>query len=62
MGRFALKGIRQHSDDEETEDLLSVDIVDRGQPITLEGRGNGPIAAFVNGVASLGCGSGFWTT
>jgi 2-isopropylmalate synthase len=53
-GRFALKGIRQISDDEEAEDRLSVDVVDRGRAMTLEGRGNGPIAAFVDAVSSLG--------
>mgnify|MGYP003451377095 CR=1 FL=1 len=31
-----------------------MDVVDRGRAMTLEGRGNGPIAAFVDAVSSLG--------
>lgn len=53
-GRFALQGIRQISDAEEAADRLSVEVVDNGTPVTLEGQGNGPIAAFVDAIASLG--------
>jgi 2-isopropylmalate synthase len=51
-GRFALKGIRQTSDGN-SSDQLSVDVVDAGTGVTLEGRGNGPIAAFVDALSTL---------
>ena len=46
-GRFRLKGLSQKS--EMNQDVqLSVQITDRGEPVELEGHGNGPIAAFCN--------------
>jgi 2-isopropylmalate synthase len=35
-------------------DVLSVEVVDGGTPMTLEGRGNGPIAAFVDAITARG--------
>jgi len=52
-GRFSLRGMRQTSDGAGTEQL-SIDIVDGGEPVTLEGIGNGPIAAFVEALARRG--------
>ena len=52
-GRFSLRGTRASSV-EGGLDTLSVDLVDNGELITLEGSGNGPIAAFVDAVSSIG--------
>lgn len=52
-GRFRVRGIRQTSEDDGA-DHLSIDLVDGGEEIRLDGRGNGPIAAFVAALA--GCG------
>ncbi|NLT55862.1 MAG: 2-isopropylmalate synthase, partial [Actinomycetales bacterium] len=52
-GRFSLRGIRQSSA-EENGTVLSIDVVDRGREITLDGSGNGPIAAFVDAISTLG--------
>jgi len=51
-GRLALRGTRASSSDEGDE--LSVDLVDAGTAISLEGRGNGPIAAFTSALAEIG--------
>ena len=51
-GRLALRGTRASSSDQ--GDDLSVDLVDAGTEITLEGRGNGPIAAFTSALAEIG--------
>ncbi|HYY10654.1 MAG TPA: 2-isopropylmalate synthase [Kineosporiaceae bacterium] len=51
-GRFRIRGIRQTSDGD-GRDHLVVDVLDGGVPATLEGRGNGPIAAFVDALAAL---------
>ncbi len=45
-GRFALHGMR-HSSTDGGVDSISVDLEDGGTAITVDGRGNGPIAAFV---------------
>jgi 2-isopropylmalate synthase len=52
-GRFALAGT-QRSTSAEGLDRLSVDLVDEGQPVQLEGEGNGPIAAFTAALADRG--------
>jgi len=52
-GRLALRGMRQTSE-VDGQDHLSVDLTDQGVPATLEGTGNGPIAAFVDALRSLG--------
>jgi 2-isopropylmalate synthase len=52
-GRFRVRGIRQTSE-EDGVDHLSVDLVDAGVPVGLEGRGNGPIAAFVDALTGHG--------
>ncbi|HET9656822.1 MAG TPA: alpha-isopropylmalate synthase regulatory domain-containing protein, partial [Kineosporiaceae bacterium] len=52
-GRFRIKGIRQTSEDDGA-DHLNIDLVDSGEETTLDGRGNGPIAAFVAAVAGRG--------
>lgn len=46
-GRLKLRGTRATSQ-EGGEDSLVVDLVDRGEVRTLEGAGNGPVAAFVD--------------
>ena len=51
-GRLALRGTRASSSDDGDE--LSVDLVDAGTAISLEGRGNGPIAAFTSALAEIG--------
>ena len=52
-GRFALRGTRGTSV-EDGPDTLEVDLVDRGVPRTLQGSGNGPVAAFVAAIKGLG--------
>jgi 2-isopropylmalate synthase len=52
-GRFSLRGTRGTSV-EDGPDTLEVDLVDRGVTRTLQGSGNGPVAAFVAAVKSLG--------
>ena len=51
-GRFALTGHR-HTAHREQLDEMVVELTDRGVPVTIEGRGNGPIAAFVDALKSL---------
>ena len=51
-GRLALRGTRASSSDDGDE--LSVDLVDAGTAVSLEGRGNGPIAAFTSALAEIG--------
>ncbi|WP_258723677.1 2-isopropylmalate synthase [Cellulomonas sp. NS3] len=51
-GRFALRGIRTVGGGD-GPDTLSVDLADRGEVRTLEGSGNGPIAAFVAALRSI---------
>jgi 2-isopropylmalate synthase len=55
-GRFALRSIRQSSEGDGADhvDHLAVEILDGGQPVTLEGHANGPIAAFVDALAQVG--------
>jgi 2-isopropylmalate synthase len=55
-GRFALRSIRQTSEGDGVDhvDHLQVEILDGGQPVTLEGHANGPIAAFVNALGGIG--------
>lgn len=52
-GRFSLRGMRQTST-EDGLDELSIDLVDNGSDVTLDGRGNGPIAAFTTALGDLG--------
>lgn len=52
-GRFSLRGMRASSV-EGGLDTLSVDLIDGNELVTLEGTGNGPIAAFVDAVSALG--------
>jgi 2-isopropylmalate synthase len=52
-GRFALRGTRANSG-HDGPDTLSVDVVDGGVDRTLEGSGNGPIAAFVDALGQVG--------
>jgi 2-isopropylmalate synthase len=52
-GRFSLAGT-QRSTSAEGLDRLSVDLVDEGQRVQLEGEGNGPIAAFTAALADRG--------
>lgn len=52
-GRFRLKAMSQSSVlDEDVH--LTVVLNDRGEPVELEGRGNGPIAAFCNVLNNYG--------
>ena len=52
-GRFALRGTRAVSGGD-APDTLSVDLVDNGTDITLQGSGNGPIAAFIDALSGVG--------
>jgi 2-isopropylmalate synthase len=45
-GRFALLGSRSTSSDA-GPDTLEADVTDNGHKVTIEGSGNGPVAAFV---------------
>jgi 2-isopropylmalate synthase len=51
-GRFALLSIRSDAT-VEGADTISVTLTDNGQEITIEGIGNGPIAAFVAALSTL---------
>ena len=52
-GRLSLRGTRASSSDQGLDEL-AVDLVDTGTALTLEGRGNGPIAAFTSALGELG--------
>ena len=52
-GRFALSGSRTISE-KDGPDHLAVDLIDRGEPRSLEGWGNGPLDAFVKALGTLG--------
>ena len=52
-GRFALRST-QASSSEDGPDTLTVELTDGGEPVTLYGEGNGPIAAFVAALGSHG--------
>jgi 2-isopropylmalate synthase len=52
-GRFALRGTRQESQ-VDGQDHLSVELLDSGQVLNLDGVGNGPIAAFVQALSAVG--------
>ena len=51
-GRFALAGHRHQAHGEQVDEMV-VELVDNGVPLTVEGRGNGPIAAFVDALKTL---------
>ena len=51
-GRFSLLSMRSEST-VEAADTISVRLTDHGQEVTIEGTGNGPIAAFVSGLSTL---------
>ena len=51
-GRFALTGHRHQAHGEQLDEMV-VELTDHGVPVTLEGRGNGPIAAFVDALKGL---------
>jgi 2-isopropylmalate synthase len=52
-GRFRINAVRQSSDGDGAE-RLTVELSDNGTPVTLDGHGNGPIAAFVDALAEVG--------
>jgi 2-isopropylmalate synthase len=52
-GRFSLRGM-QHSSDAANADHLRVDLVDGAETVSVEGHGNGPIAAFVDALSGRG--------
>ena len=52
-GRFTLRGTRATST-EGGNDTLEVDLLDRGVERTVRGSGNGPVAAFVDALGTLG--------
>jgi 2-isopropylmalate synthase len=52
-GRFALRGLQQDAQ-VDGPDRLRVDLTDAGTPVTLEGTGNGPIAAFCAALGDYG--------
>ncbi len=51
-GRFSLLSMRSDST-VDGADTISVTLTDRGQEVTIEGSGNGPIAAFVSAMSTL---------
>jgi 2-isopropylmalate synthase len=51
-GRFSLAGHRHTAHGEQVDEMV-VELVDNGVPVTVEGRGNGPIAAFVDALRSV---------
>src|SRR5918993_1045745 len=51
-GRFALTGHRHQAHGEQVDEMV-VELTDNGVPVIVEGRGNGPIAAFVEALRSL---------
>jgi 2-isopropylmalate synthase len=52
-GRFSLLSMRSDST-VDGADTISVTLTDHGREVTIEGSGNGPIAAFVSAISSLG--------
>lgn len=52
-GRFRVKGMRVTSEDDGA-DHLSIDLIDDREEVRLNGRGNGPIAAFVDVLSGRG--------
>lgn len=52
-GRLSLMGTRTSST-EEGPDHIVADIFDQGEAVTIEGTGNGPVAAFVNALVRRG--------
>ncbi|MFJ9517728.1 2-isopropylmalate synthase [Kitasatospora sp. NPDC101801] len=52
-GRITLSGSRSLTT-EDGRDVLSTEAVLDGQPVTLNGTGNGPVSAFVNALAGIG--------
>jgi 2-isopropylmalate synthase len=52
-GRFSLRGTRQESQ-VDGMDQLSVELMDGDELLSLQGTGNGPIAAFVQALAGIG--------
>ena len=52
-GRFSLLSMRSEST-VDGADTISVTLTDHGREVTIEGIGNGPIAAFVSAISSLG--------
>ncbi|HEY0402195.1 MAG TPA: alpha-isopropylmalate synthase regulatory domain-containing protein, partial [Blastococcus sp.] len=51
-GRFSLAGHRHQAHGDQVDEMV-VELVDNGVPVTVQGRGNGPIAAFVDALRSL---------
>jgi len=51
-GRFLLLSMRSDST-VDGADMISVTLTDRGKEVTIEGTGNGPIAAFVSAMSTL---------
>ena len=51
-GRFSLRSMRSDSM-VDGADTISVTLTDHGQEVTIEGSGNGPIAAFVSALSTL---------
>jgi 2-isopropylmalate synthase len=52
-GRLKLRETRTVAAHDGTT-TMSIDVVDRGQELTLEGTGNGPVAAFVDAIRTVG--------
>ena len=51
-GRFSLAGHRHRAHGDQLDEMV-VELVDGDVPMTIEGRGNGPIAAFVDALHSV---------
>src|SRR4051812_50040095 len=52
-GRFSLVGHRHRAHGEQLDEMVA-ELTDAGVPVTIEGRGNGPIAAFVDALKTVG--------
>ncbi|MDR0944717.1 MAG: 2-isopropylmalate synthase [Bifidobacteriaceae bacterium] len=53
-GRLQLRGTHSSQAQESGQETLYVDLVDGGNPVTVAGKGNGPINSFLDAIASLG--------
>jgi 2-isopropylmalate synthase len=51
-GRFVLTGHRHTAHGEQLDEMV-VELTDNGVPVALSGRGNGPIAAFVDALSDI---------
>lgn len=53
-GRLRLRGTKTKTDADGGVTTMTVDVIDRGEPRTLHGSGNGPVDAFVDAIREVG--------